>query len=77
MLKQDAVIEYLNDKHEKYIFVPIDKTTNNVAIICKKYSVTLILKEILDVVNETNERLNKNQEEIIQDNLEYITQTFQ
>ena len=72
---QDAVIEYLNELHEKYVLVPIDKTTNNIVIICKKYCVTVILKEIriLDVGNEMYEKINKNQEEIIQDNLEYNT----
>ena len=75
MLKQNAVIEYLNELHEKYVFVPIDKADNNIAIICKKYYVTVILKEIgiLDAANETYEKINKNQEEIIQDNLEYST----
>ena len=74
VLKQDAVIEYLNEVHEKYVFVPIDKAANNIAIICEKYYVTVILKEIkiLDVGNETHEKINKNLE-FIQDNLEYNT----
>ena len=75
MLKQDAVIEYLNELHEKYVLVPIDKAANNIAIFFKKYYVTVILKEIgiLDAGNETYEKINKNQEKIIQDNLEYNT----
>ena len=44
VLKQDAVIEYLNQLHEKYVFVPIDKAANNIVIICEKYYVTVILK---------------------------------
>ena len=54
-LKQDAVIQNLNELHEKYVFVPIDKAANNIVIICKKYYVTVILKEIgiLDSGNET------------------------
>ena len=70
VLKPEAVIEYLNELHEKYVLVPIDKAANNIAIICKKYYVTVILKEIgiLDAGNETYEKINKNQEEIIQDN---------
>ena len=57
----------------KVVLVPIDKAVNNIAIICKKYYVTVILKEIgiLDAGNETYEKFNKNQVEIIQDNLEY------
>ena len=72
---QDAVIEYLNELHEKYVLVPIDKAANNIAIIYKMCYVTVILKEIgiLDAGNETYEKINKNQEEIIQDNLENNT----
>ena len=44
VLKQDTVIEYSNKLHEKYVLVPIDKAANNIAIIWKKYYVTLILK---------------------------------
>ena len=55
VLKQDTVIEYLNELHEKYVFLPIDKAVNNIAIICKKHCVTVFLKEIgiLDAGNET------------------------
>ena len=60
MLKQDAVIEYLNELHEKYVLVPIDRAANNIAIICKKYYINVILKEIeiLDAGNETYEEIN-------------------
>ena len=71
MLKQFPGIEYLNEIHEKYVFIPIDKA----AIICKKYYVCAILKEIeiLDAGKETHEKINKNQVEVIQDNLQYNT----
>ena len=65
VLKQDAVIEYFNELQKKYALVPIDKAANNIAIICKKYYATVILKEIgiLGAGNETDEKINKNQEE--------------
>ena len=71
MLKQNAVHEL----HEKYVLVPIDKAANNIAIICKKYYVTVNWKEIgiLETANETCEKINKNQIKIIQNNLEYNT----
>ena len=54
---------------------PVDKAANNITIICKKYYVTVILTEIgiLDAGYETCVKINKNQEEIVQDNLEYNT----
>ena len=62
MLKQDAVTEYLNELYKNYVLVSIDKAANNIAIICKKYNVTVILKEIgtLDAGNETYKRITKN-----------------
>ena len=36
VLKQNEVIEYLNELHEKQVLVPIDKAANNIAIISKK-----------------------------------------
>ena len=64
----------MNELHEKYVLVSIDKAANNIVIIFKKYYITVILKEIgiLDAGNEMYEKINKNQEEIIQDNLETI-----
>ena len=44
VLKQDTLTEYLNEVHKKYALVPIDKAANNIAIICKKCYVTVILK---------------------------------
>ena len=75
MLKQEAVIEYLNELHEKYVSVPIDKGAKNIAIIRKKHYVTVILKQIgiLDAGNETYAKINKNRKEVIQENLEYNT----
>ena len=72
VLKQNAIIEYLNELHKRYVLISIDKAANNIAIICKNYYVTVNLKEIrsLDTGNDT-EKINKNQEEIIQDNLKY------
>ena len=66
MLKQDALTEYLNELHKKYVFVLIDITANNNANICKKYYVSVVLKEIviLDAGNETYKKINNNQQEL-------------
>ena len=37
VLKQPDVIRNLEELHQKYVFVPIDKAANNVAIVCKRY----------------------------------------
>ena len=54
MLKQYVVTEYLNEIHEKYMLVLVDKASNNIAIICKEYCVNTFLKKlgILEAGNE-------------------------
>ena len=47
MLKQDAVVEYLIEIHKKYAFILTDKAANNIAKMCKKYCITVILREIV------------------------------
>ena len=74
MLKHNLVIEY--ELHQKYILFLIGKAANNnIAIICKKYYDTVILKGIgiLDAGNEMYEEIKRNQEKTIQDNSEYNT----
>ena len=63
----------MHEMHEKYAFIPTDKAANNIAIICKKYCVTVILKEILDAGNKTYEKINKTQVGTTQDDVEYNT----
>ena len=50
---------YIYQLHKKYVVVPINKAANNIALISKKYYVTIILKEIriLDAGNETYEKI--------------------
>ena len=36
----------LSDLHNKYVFVPADKAPNNVIIICKRYYIETLIKEL-------------------------------
>ena len=36
----------LSDLHNKYVFVPADKAPNNIIIICKKYYIKTLIKEL-------------------------------
>ena len=42
--------EYLEDFQKRFVLVPADKTSNNVLIVCKKYYLDVVLKE-LDTCN--------------------------
>ena len=53
VLRDPEVISYLNVLQEQYIMCPIDKAANNIAFICKKYYVQVLLKE-LGLLNATS-----------------------
>ena len=36
----------LSDLHNKYVFVPADKAPNNIIIICKRYYIETLIKEL-------------------------------
>ena len=46
ILKDANVNKCLTDLQKNYVIVPIDKASNNVAFICKRYYATVILKEL-------------------------------
>ena len=73
ILQQPEVVEYLTELHSKFVLVPIDKAANNVCIICKRFYVEVILKEIgiLGEGNATYQSDNFSKEHIIHDNVEY------
>ena len=70
-LKDPVVIEYLADLHSRFVLVPIDKASNNVAIICKRFYILKILNEIglLDSPSSTYELCKTNPSEIIDTNI--------
>ena len=45
MFKDLKVISYLNILQEQYVMCPIDKAAN-IAFICKKYYIQVLLKEL-------------------------------
>ena len=46
VLKDPDVKSYLTDLHSKFVLVPIDKASNNVAIICKRFYIEKLLFEV-------------------------------
>ena len=74
VLKQPEIINCLNELHKKFVLVPIDKAANNIAVICKKHYVEVILKEIGLSGNPTDtyKESPKDKEEIIFENLQYL-----
>ncbi len=73
VLRRQDVIEYLNELHTNFVIVPIDKAANNVAFICKRFYVEVILREIgiLGTGNETYIRADKDKAEIVNENVNF------
>ena len=46
ILQSDEVQSALSALHDKFVIVPIDKATNNVAVICKRFYVQKLLNEV-------------------------------
>ena len=73
VLKRPDVVDYLKQLHENFVLVPIDKASSNIAIICKRYYVEVILKEIghIGTGNSTYEKIDRSLEEIVEENCMY------
>ena len=46
ILNKPEIRNYLQELHDRYVFVPTDKASNNIAVICKYYYTKILLKEI-------------------------------
>ena len=46
VLQNADVKACLSDLHNKYVFVPPDKAPNNIIIICKRYYIETLIKEL-------------------------------
>ena len=76
VLKREDVQNYLKYLHKHFVLVPIDKASNNIAIICKRFYVEVILKEtgvLGNVGNPTYTHSEKVALDIISENCEYTS----
>ena len=45
-LKNKNVLEYLEELQKKFVIAPIDKASNNISFICKRYYIEKLLHEV-------------------------------
>ena len=56
VLDQPDVKNTLHKLHANYVLVPTDKAANNVIVVCKKYYIDTLVKELgIDNVNSNNQ----------------------
>ncbi len=70
VLSKSAVKDELQKLHQNYVFVPTDKAANNLTIICKKFYLSLIDKEIS---SSNFQRENITPEEVIEKHSKFLT----
>ena len=76
VLSDSECQEYLVDFQTRFVLVPADKASNNVPIVCKKYYLDVVLKE-LDTSNGTNPQTympcSDHKENIIVEHQDFMT----
>ena len=78
MLWDPVVISYLNILQEQYFMYPIVKAANNIAFICKKYYVQVLLKELglLNTRSNTYQQVNETYYNIFQQHENTLDSAF-
>ena len=68
VLRDPEVVSYLNILQKQYVMCPIDKAANNIAFICKKYYVQVLIKELglFSATSNTYQEVNDTLHNILQ-----------
>ena len=68
VLRDPEVVSYLNILQKQYVMCPIDKAANNIAFICKRYYVRVLIKELglLGATSNTYQEVNDTLQNILQ-----------
>ena len=72
VLKNRVHLDYLNKLHENYVLVPADKAGNNIIVVCKKYYLDVVLKE-LESTN-TYQEVHSDCSNVVSRHLKYMVQ---
>ena len=78
VLNDPVAKAYLEEFHSKFVLVPIDKASNNVAIVCKRFYITSILDELglPGDTSPTYELVTKSASTIIETNTHLVKSTL-
>ena len=63
-------LDSLNSLHEKYVLVPTDKAANNVIMLCKKYYLDVVIKELNST--KTYVKVNNDSVNVVSRHLVYM-----
>ena len=70
ILEDEDALAALSDLHSKFVVVPIDKASNNVALVCKRFYVQKLLDEVgvPGDMSSTYKMSDRDPEDVIADN---------
>ena len=69
-LKSRVHLDNLNKLHENFVVVPADKASNNIIVVCKKYYLDVVIKELN--LNNTYKEVHNKGVNIISRHLDYM-----
>ena len=67
------VRDNLDNLHDKYVLVPADKAANNVIVVCKKYYLDVIMRELS--ITNTYEKIHDNCVDVVSEHVNYLMQS--
>ena len=70
VLKSRVNLDNLNKLHDNFVLVPADKASNNVIVVCKKYYLDVVIKELS--LNNTYKEVHSDCVNIISRHVDYM-----
>ena len=59
ILDNPVIRSFLNNLHNDFALVPTDKASNNIAIICKKFYIEMLLREVGYLDNKLKQDISR------------------
>ena len=70
VIRNKVHLDSFNSLHEKYVLVPADKVANNVIVVCKKYYLDVVTKELNST--KTYVKVNNDIVNVVSRHLDYM-----
>ena len=71
VLKSRKHLNYLHELQSKYVLVPADKAANNIIVVCKKYYLEVVLKELR--MTSTYKHVDRECMDVVTEHLKFMT----
>ena len=66
-------VNYLNQLHKEYVLVPADKAASNVIVVCRKYYLEVIMRELS--TTSTYQKVDEDCMDIVMEHVNYLRQS--